>query len=85
MQGARVPAWMAPSRHARLQRRMLLRVRAALTDKGKRLQPADLRPVGSVLGEGSYGQVFKGVYSPSGRDGEEQAVILKRVRPRVQV
>lgn len=70
---------IAPAR----ARRQLARVHAALSDKGKRLPADALSPVGNLLGEGSYGQVFRGMYS-AGSD-EPQQVILKRVRPRVLV
>jgi serine/threonine protein kinase len=67
-----------------MHRRRAAIVRAGMSDRGKRLEQQTLGTVGSLLGEGSYGQVYRGVYSNSSA-GRDESVILKRVRPRVEV
>lgn len=55
--------------------------RSGRTDTGKRFEPEALA-VGAVLGEGSYGQVFKGTLAtPTG----SVYVVLKRVKGKVEV
>jgi len=73
----------SPVKHGASWSRKTLRVQAyaELTSKGKQVDATSL-VLGTQLGSGSFGEVFKGTYIT---DEGREAVVLKRVKTKVEV